>query len=233
MRLGFRFARGRITLVACQSFNRSHPREGRHKRSDTPEPSNQRRYDLEKNEIRLGSEAVDLSHQVLEVDDANGRVVGTKPYEQKLERIGLAGDKFDLATMWLQIALVFGAISLILNSEELKMSFTSSRDRLADRNRLRHPGLPYRALGTSCIASGYTLQPLRKLTESNKQSSGKTLWLSSAIRPALPVEAYRPAAHAGNHLLRRDMWYSHFESDSHGTDKALAHLHKCYGLCCP
>ena len=186
-----------------------------------------------KREIRLGSEAVGLSHQVLEVDDAKGRGIGTKPYEQKLERIGLAGDKFDLATMWLQIAMVFGAISLILNSEKLKMSFTSSRDRLTDRNRLRHPGLPHRALGTSSTASGCTRQALRELTESNKQSSGQTLWLSSAIRPALPVEAYRPAAHAGSHLLRRGMWYSHFESDSHGTDKALPHLHKCYGSCCP
>lgn len=82
-----------------------------------------KRYDLEKREILLGSAAVGPNQQVLEVDGAKGRVIGTKPWEQKLETLGLAGDKFDLATLWLQIALVFGAISLILNSEKLKMSF--------------------------------------------------------------------------------------------------------------
>jgi hypothetical protein len=82
-----------------------------------------KRYDLEKREILLGSAAVGPNQQVLEVDGAKGQIIGTKPWEQKLETLGLAGDKFDLATLWLQIALVFGAISLILNSEKLKMSF--------------------------------------------------------------------------------------------------------------
>lgn len=81
------------------------------------------RYDKEKKEILLGSEAVGTRGQVLEVNGASGQIVGTKPWELKLETLGQAGDKFDLATLWLQIALVFGAISLILNSEKLKTSF--------------------------------------------------------------------------------------------------------------
>ncbi len=82
-----------------------------------------KRYDLEKREILLGSAAVGPSQQVLDVDGAKGKIIGTKPWERKLETLGLAGDKFDLATLWLQIALVFGAISLILSSEKLKTSF--------------------------------------------------------------------------------------------------------------
>jgi hypothetical protein len=81
------------------------------------------RYDMEKREILLGSAAVGPSQQVLEVDGKKGQIIGTQPWEQQLKTLGLAGDKFDLATLWLQIALVFGAISLILNSEKLKMSF--------------------------------------------------------------------------------------------------------------
>jgi hypothetical protein len=78
---------------------------------------------MEKREILLGSAAVGPSQQVLEVDGKKGQIIGTQPWEQQLKTLGLAGDKFDLATLWLQIALVFGAISLILNSEKLKMSF--------------------------------------------------------------------------------------------------------------
>ena len=81
------------------------------------------RYEKEKREILLGSKAVGPKAQVLEVSGAKGQIIGTKPWQQKLDTLGLAGDKFDIATLWLQIALVFGAISLILNSEKLKASF--------------------------------------------------------------------------------------------------------------
>lgn len=82
-----------------------------------------KRDDMEKREILLGSAAVGPSQQVLEVDGKKGQIIGTQPWEQQLKTLGLAGDKFDLATLWLQIALVFDAISLILTSEKLKTSF--------------------------------------------------------------------------------------------------------------
>ena len=82
-----------------------------------------KRYEKEKREILLGSKAVGPKAQVLEVSGIKGQIIGTKPWQQKLDTLGLAGDKFDMATLWLQIALVFGAISLILNSEKLKASF--------------------------------------------------------------------------------------------------------------
>jgi len=82
-----------------------------------------RRYDMEKREILLGSAAVGAGQQTLEVDGEKGRIIGTQPWEQRLTTLGKAGDRFDLATLWLQVALVFGAISLILNSEKLKITF--------------------------------------------------------------------------------------------------------------
>ena len=81
------------------------------------------RYDGEKREILLGSAAVGPKGQILEVDGVKGQVFGTKPWQQKLSILGEAGDSFDLATLWLQIALVFGAISLIINSNKLKKAF--------------------------------------------------------------------------------------------------------------
>lgn len=81
------------------------------------------RYDLEKREILLGSAAVGPAGQVLEVDGEKGRIIGTKPWERTLSQLGTAGDQFDMATLWLQLALVFGAISLVINSDKLKTSF--------------------------------------------------------------------------------------------------------------
>lgn len=81
------------------------------------------RYALEKREILLGSAAVGAAGQVLEVDGKKGAVIGTKPLEATLSQLARAGDQFDLATLWLQVALVFGAISLILSSDKLKNGF--------------------------------------------------------------------------------------------------------------
>ena len=81
------------------------------------------RYDLEKRELIEGSKAVGPAGQVLKVDGVKGGIIGTKPWEKKLAQLGEAGDKFDMATLWLQIALVFGAISLIINSDQLKRGF--------------------------------------------------------------------------------------------------------------
>ena len=84
---------------------------------------NAERYEKEKKEILLGSAAVGPQGQVLLRDGKKGAILGTKYWEQKLSILGEAGDKFDLATLWLQVALVFGAISLIIESEKLKRAF--------------------------------------------------------------------------------------------------------------
>ncbi|MDP2315746.1 MAG: DUF4337 family protein [Pseudomonadota bacterium] len=82
-----------------------------------------KRYDAEKKELLLGSAAVGPEGQVLEVDGQKGQIVGTKPWEVTLATLGAAGDKFDLSTLWLQLCLVLGAVSLVLQEQRLKNVF--------------------------------------------------------------------------------------------------------------
>lgn len=82
-----------------------------------------KRYDLEKKEILLGSEAVGPEGQVLDVDGVKGQIVGTKGWEATLATLGASGDLFDMATLWLQLALVLGAVSLVLHAQRLKNLF--------------------------------------------------------------------------------------------------------------
>lgn len=83
-----------------------------------------KRYKAEKREILLGSEAVGAAGQVLQNDNGEkGKIVGAQQWEKKLETLGAAGDGFDRATLWLQLAMVCGAISLILRQERLKWGF--------------------------------------------------------------------------------------------------------------
>lgn len=81
------------------------------------------RYDKEKKEILLGSEAVGPDGQVLETDGEKGKIKGTKPWEATLATLGASGDLFDLATLYLQLALVLGAISLVIQNPKLKYGF--------------------------------------------------------------------------------------------------------------
>jgi hypothetical protein len=81
------------------------------------------RYDKEKKELLLGSDAVGPEGQLLEVDGEKGKIKGTKPWEVTLATLGSAGDLFDLSTLWLQLALVLGAISLVIQNPKLKYSF--------------------------------------------------------------------------------------------------------------
>lgn len=81
------------------------------------------RYDAEKKEILNGSEAVGPSGQVLEVDGVKGKIVGTKGWEATLATLGASGDQFDMSTLWLQLSLVLGAVSLVLQAPRLKNIF--------------------------------------------------------------------------------------------------------------
>lgn len=81
------------------------------------------RYDKEKDEILLGSEAVGKANWRQEIDGELGKVVGVKPIEVKLEKLGKAGDRFDLATLFLQLGLVLGAIGILMSQEHMKRIF--------------------------------------------------------------------------------------------------------------
>lgn len=72
------------------------------------------RYKKEKKEILLGSAAVGEKGWAQDIDGQMGKVVGAKELEAHIDRLSQAGDRFDLATLLLQIALVVGAIGLLL-----------------------------------------------------------------------------------------------------------------------
>jgi len=84
------------------------------------------RYKKEKNELLLGSAAVGKENWVQDIDGEFGKVVGAKEWEKKLDILGQAGDKFDRAVLFLQICLVIGAVSLVLQEAKLKWVFFSA-----------------------------------------------------------------------------------------------------------
>ena len=82
------------------------------------------RYKAEKNEILKGSAAVGTAGQVLADKSGNkGNVIGAQEWEEKLAVLETSGDFFDCATLWLQLSLVCGAISLVLKRPDLKKGF--------------------------------------------------------------------------------------------------------------
>lgn len=81
------------------------------------------RYKKEKKEILLGSGTVGEANWVLEQDGERGQIKGAKVWETEAEALGEVGDTFDLATLFLQICLVTGAISLLLKGERLRNAF--------------------------------------------------------------------------------------------------------------
>lgn len=83
------------------------------------------RYKKEKKEILLGSAAVGKENWIQDVDGQLGKVIGAKELEAKGEVLGNAGDIFDYSSLFLQLSLVIGAISLVIQSNRLKYVFFS------------------------------------------------------------------------------------------------------------
>ncbi|MCU0685629.1 MAG: DUF4337 domain-containing protein [Polyangiaceae bacterium] len=81
------------------------------------------RYHKEKTEILLGSAKVGRENWAQDVEGKLGRVVGVKELEAQLEVLGAAGDRFDLATLFLQICLVLGAVGLLVSQARMKRIF--------------------------------------------------------------------------------------------------------------
>jgi hypothetical protein len=74
------------------------------------------RYDHEKEEILLGSQAVGEAKWVQKVDGELGKVIGAKEWEAESDAYGTVMEWFDYANLLLQICLVVGAISLVVRS---------------------------------------------------------------------------------------------------------------------
>lgn len=81
------------------------------------------RYGKEKKEILLGSSKVGQENWAQDVDGEMGKVVGAEEYEALAAGLGEAGDWFDYSTLFLQLCLVMGAISLVIQSEKAKWGF--------------------------------------------------------------------------------------------------------------
>jgi len=81
------------------------------------------RYKKEKDEILKGSKAVGPENYAQDVDGQMGQVVGARELEEQQTRLGASGDKFDIATLFLQIGLVLGAIGLITKKHQIKFYF--------------------------------------------------------------------------------------------------------------
>lgn len=81
------------------------------------------RYGKEKKEILLGSSAVGQENWAQDVDGEMGRVTGANQWQAQAAGLGKAGDVFDYSTFFLQLCLVAGAISLIIQMERLRWSF--------------------------------------------------------------------------------------------------------------
>lgn len=84
------------------------------------------RYKKEKSELLLGSAAVGKENWAQDIDGELGKVVGAKEWEKKLDILGQAGDKFDMGVLFLQLCLVVGAVSLVLQEDRLKLAFFSA-----------------------------------------------------------------------------------------------------------
>ena len=81
------------------------------------------RYQKERKELLLGSKAVGQENWVLEEDGKLGQVKGAREWEAETKTLGAAGDTFDIATFFLQICLVMGAVSLIIKGKRMRNSF--------------------------------------------------------------------------------------------------------------
>ena len=81
------------------------------------------RYRKERKEILFGSKAVGQDNWILEEEGKLGQVKGAREWEAEAKSLGAAGDTFDMATFFLQICLVMGAVSLILKGERMRNSF--------------------------------------------------------------------------------------------------------------
>lgn len=81
------------------------------------------RYDKDKQEILLGSKAVGQANWSQEVDGKLGQVTGGKEHEVTAAKLGEAGDQFDYSTLFLQLCLVLGAISLVVQGAGLRRAF--------------------------------------------------------------------------------------------------------------
>jgi len=81
------------------------------------------RYDREKNEILLGSKAVGEENWAQDFNGEMGQIVGAAEWDTRARDLGVAGSKFDLATLLLQLSVVLGPITLVSSAPIVRKYF--------------------------------------------------------------------------------------------------------------
>lgn len=81
------------------------------------------RYGKEKKEILVGSATVGQEGWAQDVEGEMGKVVGAKEWEGKAGVLDGVGNTFDTSTLFLQICLVLGAISLVVEGGATRRTF--------------------------------------------------------------------------------------------------------------
>ncbi|SOE20340.1 protein of unknown function [Spirosomataceae bacterium TFI 002] len=72
------------------------------------------KYGAEKTEILLGSSEVGEENWAQDLDGKLGVIMGVKEWEARAEKMDISTQKFDLAMLFFQIALVLGAVCIII-----------------------------------------------------------------------------------------------------------------------
>jgi len=85
--------------------------------------ANAQRYIKEKNEILKGSANIPPTDWIQDVNGELGKVIGAQEWEQEIEKLDKAGAKTDIADLFLQICLVMGAVSLVMQKPRYKLMF--------------------------------------------------------------------------------------------------------------
>ncbi|MDG0818030.1 DUF4337 domain-containing protein [Bdellovibrio svalbardensis] len=83
------------------------------------------RYKKEKTEILKGSQTVGPENWVQDINGQLGKIIGAQETEAHLASLSIAGDRFDMSSLFFQLCLVLGAMSLILKSSKLQLVFFS------------------------------------------------------------------------------------------------------------
>ncbi len=81
------------------------------------------RYGREKKEILLGSSVVGPDAWSQEIEGELGQVTGALEWGSMADKLNDAGDRFDVAILFLQLCLVQGAISIVMDSDSVKRMF--------------------------------------------------------------------------------------------------------------
>lgn len=82
-----------------------------------------KKYKKEKAEILLGSKKVGKANWVQDIDGEFGKVIGAKEWDEMIELTDKVDNIFDFATLFMQLALIIGAISLIFKRPVMKWAF--------------------------------------------------------------------------------------------------------------